>query len=225
MTVTTKRNGQVNVEICCTHYGHKHELQHIRISKIKRREMAMKIREGISRECVLDEIRESVAEDLHHHHLMDKKGFRQYHNSIRIREHSPSWKWSTKRSGMDRRVEGKWKSNPILYYKLQDEDASDGTTLAKEDFFIAVQTQQQKHMFQQFASKGVCCDTTHGTNGYDFSLATILVADEFGKGFPAGWCISNHEDFAVMHLFFSLIRKNCGIQHSGFFMSNMAPRF
>jgi transketolase N-terminal domain/subunit len=33
----------------------------------------MKIREGISRERVLDEIRESVAEDLHRHHLMEKK--------------------------------------------------------------------------------------------------------------------------------------------------------
>ena len=104
--------------------------------------------------------------------------------------------------------------NPILFYKLQGEEGTDG-----------VQTPLQKHMFQQFASNGVCCDTTHGTNAYDFSLATILVANEFGKGFPAGWCISNHEDFTVMHLFFSMMRKNCGVQHSGFFMSDIAPQF
>ena len=116
-------------------------------------------------------------------------------------------------------------SNPILFYKLQGEEGTDEVNLAKEDFFIAVQTPLQKHMFQQFASNGICCDTTHGTNMYDFSLATILVADEFGKGFPAGWCISNHEDFTVMHLFFSMIRKNCGVQHSGFFMSDIAPQF
>ena len=48
-------------------------------------------------------------------------------------------------------------------------------------------------MFQQFASNSVCCDTTHGINAYNFSLATILVADEFGKGFPARWCISQSQ--------------------------------
>ena len=178
MTVTTKSNGQVNVEICRTHYGHKHELQHIRISKIKRREIAMKIREGISRERVLDEIRESVAKDLHRHHLVDKKDLNNITTAYGLE--------NIRRHGNDQQSVLAWieewkeneETNPILFYKLQGEEASDGASLAKEDFFIAVQTPLQKHMFKQFASNGVCCDTTHGTNGYDFSLATILVADE-----------------------------------------------
>ena len=71
MTATTANDG--HVDVCYTHDGHEHKLQHIRISKIKRREIALKIREGISRDCVLDEIRESVADDLHRQHLVDKK--------------------------------------------------------------------------------------------------------------------------------------------------------
>ena len=185
----------------------------------------MKIREGISRERVLDEIRESVAKDLHRHHLVDKKDLNNITTAYGLE--------NIRRHGNDQQSVLAWieewkeneETNPILFYKLQGEEASDGVSLAKEDFFIAVQTPLQKHMFKQFASNGVCCDTTHGTNGYDFSLATILVADEFGKGFPVGWCISNHEDLSVMHLFFSLIRENCGVQHSGFFMSDMAPQF
>ena len=116
-------------------------------------------------------------------------------------------------------------SNTILFYKLQGEEETDGVSLAKEDFFIAVQTRLQNHVFRQFASNSICCDTTNRTNAHDFSLATILVADEFGKGFSAEWCISNHEDFTVMHLFFSMIRKNCSVQHSGFSMCDIAPQF
>ena len=88
-----------------------------------------------------------------------------------------------------------------------------------------MQTPLQKHMLQQFGSNGVCCDSTHGTNAYDFSLTTVLVADEFGKGFPVAWCLSNHEDFTTMLIFFNEVKKNCGVQNSKFFMSDMAPQF
>ena len=33
---------------------------------------------------------------------------------------------------------------------------------------IVVQSNMQKHMANMFCNKGVCCDSTHGTNGYDF---------------------------------------------------------
>ena len=29
----------------------------------------------------------------------------------------------------------------------------------------------------------LCVDSTHGTNGYDFTLITVLVVDEYGEGF------------------------------------------
>lgn len=104
-----------------------------------------------------------------------------------------------------------WKQSeddPILYYKLQGQEAEEDVDLSKEDFFIVIQSPLQKHMYQKFAHKGVCCDSTHGTNAYDFSLTTILVIDEFGQGFPSAWCLSSHEDFTTM-----------------FFMSDMAPQF
>ncbi len=40
----------------------------------------------------------------------------------------------------------------------------------------------------------VCIDSTHGTNGYDFKLISIVVVDEFGEGFPVAWCFSNQEE-------------------------------
>ena len=189
-------------------------MQHIRISKVKRREIAVKIREGVQRDRILDDIRQSVAEDLHRHHLTDRKDINNIEKAYgldHIRRHMNDLQsvlaWIEEWKQDD-------ESNPILFYKLQGEKA-----------VVAVQTPLQKHMLQQFASNGVCCDTTHGTNAYDFSLTTLLVADEFGKGFPVAWCLSNHEDFTTMLIFFNEIRKNCGVQHSVFFMSDMAPQF
>ena len=72
MRVETRSSEQVHVQICHTHHSHDHELQHTRVSQIKRQEVAMKIREGISGERILDDIRESFQEDLHRHHLVDK---------------------------------------------------------------------------------------------------------------------------------------------------------
>ena len=61
--------------------------------------------------------------------------------------------------------------------------------------------------FQKFAHKGVCRDSTHGTNAYEFILTTLLVRDEFGQGFPVGWCLSNQEDFTSMCIFSQATEK------------------
>ena len=65
-------------------------------------------------------------------------------------------------------------------------------------------------MLRKLGPNRVCCDSTHGNNGYDFLLTALLVIDEFGEGFLAAWCISNHEDVTTMCTFFSEIKKNTG---------------
>lgn len=86
-------------------------------------------------------------------------------------------------------------NNPVLFYKLQGEQAQEDLDLLQEDFFIVIQIPFQKAMAQKFASKGVCTDSTHGTTGYDFLLTTVMVTDECGEGLPVAWCLSNHKDF------------------------------
>jgi len=82
--------------------------------------------------------------------------------------------------------------------------------LKKEDFIIIIQTEHQKMLASKFGNLGVCCDSTHGTNAYDFTLTTLLVVDEFGEGQPIGWCIANHEDYNFMKFFFSTLSQNNG---------------
>ena len=67
---------------------------------------------------------------------------------------------------------------PVLFHKLQGQKA-DG--FKDEDFIIILQTESQQQMFQQFGDKGICVDTTHGTNMYDF----LLIKDSRGE-WPSG---------------------------------------
>ena len=62
------------------------------------------------------------------------------------------------------------------------------------------------------------------THNYGFQLITILVIDEYGEGFPAGWCISNKEDHILLTNFYRHIRKNVGIILPTWFMSDDAEQ-
>ena len=62
-------------------------------------------------------------------------------------------------------------------------------------------------------------------SGYDFKLFPLLIVDEFGEGFPVGWCLSNREDFSVLKLFFEKLKAKSGYVHPDWFMSDIAPQF
>ena len=97
--------------------------------------------------------------------------------------------------------------------------------MTKEDFMILVQSPLQRVMAQNFASKGVAIDATHGTTAYDFLLTTLMIIDEHGQGFPVAWCLSNHEDFTHMCIFFRYVKQNCGTLLPRWFMSDIASQF
>ena len=65
-------------------------------------------------------------------------------------------------------------------------------------------------MLSKFGEKGICCDATHGTTGYDFKLTSLLAIDDFGEGFPVAWCLSNREDFVAMEVFLEQLKAYNG---------------
>ena len=87
----------------------------------------------------------------------------------------------------------KKEQNPVILYKAQSHPQSEECdNLDVNDFILCLQTPFQGSMMKKSGHNGIICiDSTHGTNIYDFLLITVLVVDEFGEGFPVGWCISN----------------------------------
>ena len=217
-------NGQVEVSICHTHYGHDTSLEHLRLSATQCETIAAKLQQGVSRERILDDVREDFPGGFQRQHLLERQDIINIERTYGLR--------TVQRHENDQQSTMAWieewkqtDQNPVLFVKLQEEDAKEGYDLAKEDFLMVIQTPFQQEMLLKFAEKGICCDSTHGTNGYDFPLTTIHVIDDFGQGIPVAFCLSIHEDFTSMVIFFNEIKKKCGNIESRYFMSDMANQY
>ena len=90
---------------------------------------------------------------------------------------------------------------------------------------MGIQTKFQRDVLVKFCKNGICADTTHGTNHYDFNLLTLLVVDEYGEGIPVGWMISNREDTLVIVEFLKSIKSRVGNLKAEYFMSDDAEQF
>ena len=123
---------------------------------------------------------------------------------------------------------------PIILYKRQgdshidigpDQVTMDG--ILSNDFLLGYMNSSQCEMLKGFGTKDlsvVCCDSTHGTNAYNFLLTTVMVLDSNREGFPVAFLFSNRESESVLALFFKAIKQQSGQIHCQSFMSDMAPQ-
>lgn len=207
MTARVYLNSQVSVSACHSNHGQSKTLQHLPLPKWQHKMMAAKIQHGVSRERILDNIRQSVNSTFNRQHLVDRQDLANLQRAYTLKN-VLSWI-------------GEWEGemghqSPVLYCKFLGEDAKGEHVLPSDNFSLVVQTLFHSEMLKKLAKNEVCCDSTHGTNGCDFPLTTIHVIDEFGEGVPTAWCISSHEDFSSMIVFFSEIKK-CRTVRSAFF--------
>ena len=56
--------------------------------------------------------------------------------------------------------------DPILLYKRQHEIDQQHSSLPKDAFLLAIQTDFQRQLYQHHAHKVLCIDAIHGTNAY-----------------------------------------------------------
>ena len=117
--------------------------------------------------------------------------------------------------------------NPVLLYKSQTEPPhSSCLGLSKNDFMLVLQTELQAEMLLKIGpDKIICIDGTHGTNGYDFTLITIMVIDKLGEGFQVAWCISNRQDKTAMEIFFQSVKVKVTTITPKWIMTDDAEQF
>ena len=53
-----------------------------------------------------------------------------------------------------------------------------------------------------------CIDSTPGTNGFDFTLMSVLIVDEYGKEFPLVHCTTNREN---QIFYFRAVKRRNGV--------------
>ncbi len=221
-------NGRIQVEVIKTHYGHECTLGYIRIPTENRLFIAKQLAEGVSFDNLLDKVRDSVSTHLERIHLLTRKDLSNIERAFSLcRE---------KRHSIDAVSVRLWveemkstADNPVLFYKEQGSDVAEvgrNYGLGKHDFALVLQSSLQADLLKNCGdNKVVCADATHGTNTYNFQLISVLIIDEFGEGFPAGWCLSNREDGVLLNLFFSHLKEKTGSFSPKWFMSDMAEQY
>lgn len=161
-------------------------------------------------------------------HLLTKKDLHNIERTFNIRQE--------KRHEVDSVSVRLWvedmktrENNPVLFYKEQGTmvaEVGNNNGLGMDDFALVIQTPLQADVLRHCGeNKVVCADATHGTNSYNFQFISVLVMDEFGEGFPAGWCIYNKEDSVLLIKKFSHLKANTGPLHPKWFMSDMAEQY
>ena len=225
---TTKQEYSDNicVYVCKTHYGHQCALGHTRLQHNQREAIAGKLAQGVQVQHILDTIRDTVGERLDRIHLISRKDINNIERAYGLqgcRRHDDD---ATSVGLWVREMQSKGTKSPVLVYKAQGiKSFNEHPTLHENDFMLAIQTPFQAEMLKSFGHNVICIDATHGTNGYDFSLITVLVIDEFGEGYPVAWCLSNRTDLTSLLILFKSIKQQVGVITPKWIMTDDAQQF
>jgi len=202
--------GAVSVSYYPEHSGHDCELAHVPLRKEQREHIASKLAAGIPFDDVLDSVhlRGSAScptslqfvtkKDLHNitRDFGIDKGEVLYRNDA---DSVAAWIEKTK---LDPQTQ-----DLVRFVKFQGEMSS-SYNLRSDDFVLVIASDAQLIGARQFCGPGkeVCLDSTHGLNGYDFQLTTLLGIDEHGEGYPVAFCYSSRVDECTMSVFLDVCK-------------------
>ena len=213
--------GEVIVHYCSTHYNHKISMGHLRIQEATHLKIAAQLQEGVTRQRIMDNIRDSVTFGITREHLVTKQDIHNIKNQYNIEGVMRHINALTSVCAWVKKFET-LPYNPIIIFKPQGEIQSDQMdNIGKRDFLLGIHTKFQRDMMVKYGPSCVCMDSTHGTNMYDFVLVTVLVIDDCGEGIPVAWEISNKEDATLLVQFLQAIKHRTGsIQTKWFILAH-----
>ena len=144
--------------------------------------------------CIIDKVRDHFSDrenmdnldDLKYYHLIDRKTI----HSLKTKVTDPTIRQDNNDALSTSKVDALRQESfdPVFLFKQQGtEDPTHG--ISNENVFLAIMTKEQLDIYKKFAGRILCMDSTHNTNIYSFKLITLMVPDEFRKGYPVEFCI------------------------------------
>ncbi|KAH1021695.1 hypothetical protein HUJ04_011178 [Dendroctonus ponderosae] len=188
-----------------THYGHKSELQHLRLPQQDKAMVASKLILGVPASRILDSYREKINEkDLNREDLITRKDIQNIKEAYHINI-SEGVKHDNDAISVDLWVKqcNQEECSCILFYKQQGVEEHD-YQLSIVDFCLVIMTDFQKNIMN-FGNNIVAIDGTHGI--------------------PVAFMFSNRKDIYIYELFFRVIRLNLGLISSKIFMTDIVSTF
>lgn len=218
--------GKCRVNFLSTHVGHNLDLSHLPLAEQDRESIAAYIELGVPFPAILDKIRRTVRdsnlERVHLTTMQDLHNIAAAYNigsgAVRHRNDALSveaWVQDVNQS-----------ENPcVLFYKPQDTTSDLHPELKREDFVLIIMNSAQAKLLGKYGSDCICVDGTHGLNGYDFEVNTLLVLDDVRQGFPCAFLISNRSDSDVLSIFFNYVKSQVGPISPKVFMTDLAESY
>lgn len=216
----------IEVEAYLEHYGHNFELGHTRIHWRNRKEIETKLKSGMSRHKILDEIRGSLDQtsDLSRVHLISLQDIYNIEKKCGIRASRGRY---CSEAGITAQawIEGMQQSedSPVLLIKYQQEAASEKhSCLSEDDFLLVLQTPLQAKMLQKHGPRQcMCIDFTQGhsttedmtvkeSHAFKLFAVEVLIPDENHnkEPYPVARCVSNRKDEEILRIFFECVKEN-----------------
>lgn len=217
-------SGNILAYACKTHYGHQCTLGHIRLQTSEREVIAGKLAQGVRVQHILDTVRDNLGDKFQRIHLITRKDIANIEKAYGLKVDRRHDDDATSVMLWVEEMKTKADENPVLIYKPQG-SSTELSYMHINDFVLAIQTPLQAEMLKRFGNNVLCIDATHGTNGYDFSLITLIVIDEFGEGYPVAWCLSNRTDLTVLLNLFKSKKQRVGSITPKWIMSDDAQQF
>ena len=219
------------VSVCYIH-DHTHstsfnQSKFVPIPQHIRDEIAIKLAVKIPINNILDTIRQSfndrdsrdtILQRIRHYHFIDRKAIKNIEHSMKDLSYQLHTDNATSVFLKVQSLTAE-KNNPILFYKRQGETI-EHCRLDTKDFMLVIMTNEQARIFSTFSDRILCMDSTHKTNEYRFKLITLMVPDEFRKGYPVAFCISTTETTTALEIFLQTVKQRCPDAHPKILMTD-----
>lgn len=207
-------SGKVKATVCTTHYGHDKDHRFLRLTKVQKRNIAEKMKSGMSRELVLDSIRSTFVNKLDKIHELCKKDLTNIQKAYKIpriyeraklKESSGGPLFNTLDLINDNWV-GEIEMNvdsPVLYYKELNVERE---MLELNDKLLILMTKGQKDLLIKFCNNGVLYVTIlRLSQTFPLHLIVVFILDDFYETFPVCFMISNSVRSQILKICFNEI--------------------
>ena len=126
-------------------------------------------------------MRDNVCVDEKRSHIMTKRDIFNIERAFSLRSVERHSDDATSVAMLMEEMKQSDKESPVLFYKQQGVVLPAYNYLNKNDFVMVLQTPYQAHVMKEFGNNIVCIDSIFKTTGYEFTLITVTVIDEFGQ--------------------------------------------
>lgn len=230
------------VEYITTHAGHETgdaALKHLFLTAETRQWIESRLRLGVSAAKILQEAQLTLKQDVKRDHLLKRKDI---HNTavnaqLTYVRHENDY---TSVEAFVADMQSKGEENPVILFEsgssicsAPSDSQPEGSqqtempaaVVPASDFMIALMNTGQAEMLMRYGTDIVVMDSTHGTNAYGFQMTTVMVIDNFRKGFTVAHLFSSRLDTHVLSVFFSTIREKVGQIKCKTLMTDDFPAF